>query len=79
MKIITYLCIMKGNEYYKPTLEEIVPGVTIYIKHYESPDYAECTLETQDDVDWAMEQFMNVTEDYGTRIYSVPNVVKMKR
>lgn len=70
---------MKGNEYYKPTIDEIIPGVTIYIKSHEFDEYAECNLETQEDVDWAMEQFMNVTEDYGTRLYSVPNVVKMKR
>lgn len=70
---------MKTSEYYKPTLDEIIPGTTIYVKMHGTTDYAECKLETEEDVEWAMETFMNVTEDYGSRIYTVPNVVKMKR
>jgi len=67
------------EDFYQPTIEEIVPGVTLYVKIHGSTDYGSCKLKTQEDVEWAMENFMNIREDYGTKIYTVPNVVKLKK
>lgn len=67
------------EDFYQPTIEEIVPGVTLFAKIHGSTDYAEVKLHTEEDVEWAMESMMNVREEYATRIYTVPNTIKMRK